>query len=104
MKTKEQIQEEIDRHKKRLKEIRAIGSWEEITIHKCIIEGLEWVVKEENKWRVKEETSNPTKMKGGKQMTNKKAKQIRRQAILETIASIAVVETYIMLFVIYFFK
>lgn len=37
-------------------------------------------------------------------MTNKKAKQIRRQAILETIASIAVVETYIMLFVIYFIK
>lgn len=49
MKTKEQIQEEIDKHKKRLKEIRATGSWKEITIHECIIEGLEWVVKEENK-------------------------------------------------------
>lgn len=37
-------------------------------------------------------------------MKSKREKQIRRQAILETIASIAVVETYIMLFVIYFIK
>lgn len=37
-------------------------------------------------------------------MTNKKAKQIKRQAILETIASIAVIETYIMIFTLYFFK
>lgn len=35
---------------------------------------------------------------------SKREKQIRRQAILETIASIAVIETYIIAFVIYFFK
>lgn len=35
---------------------------------------------------------------------SKREKQIKRQAILETIASIAVVETYIIAFAIYFIK
>lgn len=37
-------------------------------------------------------------------MKSKREKQIRRQAIVETIASIAVIGIYIIAFVIYFFK
>lgn len=47
MKTEEQIQEEIDRHKQHLKKIQFTGTKNEKWLHECIIEGLEWVLKEE---------------------------------------------------------
>lgn len=45
MKTEEQIKEEIRKHKEWLKENQLTGSKNEIWLHSCIIEGLEWVIK-----------------------------------------------------------
>ncbi len=46
MKTEEQIKEEITRHRQWLKENQFTQSQNDKWLHECIIEGLEWVLKE----------------------------------------------------------
>lgn len=47
MKTEEQIREEIKKHKDWLKENWFIDKDKDKYLHQCIVEGLEWVLKEE---------------------------------------------------------
>lgn len=45
MKSEEQIKEELEKHKQWLKDNKFSKNKNEVWLHECIIEGLEWVLK-----------------------------------------------------------